>query len=358
VYAVWEVAGINFISTSTVVLLMLAAGCTAFWIKDLIWHRTRRVMVAVPLLLAITPVLVGPAMAPAAEWPARQALPDQEHPSPPVVLLLLDELGAAAAQPLVDALVAEGWPVTSKAIKPVGDMTLKVIPQMFIGKSFPDARPCAPTTVCDRFHALDFSTVTASRPDIDIVGFYHPYCAIQDLRWCLRLAPEPALLSSDRWRCAALRLLDRSPQSSECREIPLKRWRQLVESVLTGADQAPFWQKGGMLYIHVPLPHPPGASANGSLREHYADNIAQATGFVKHLSKRLRERFGANARLVIFSDHGLRYHYACTTPLYSALPCDIPDTYKSSEVPLIVAGPAPTSMSRVTTNAEVFSLAR
>lgn len=357
VYALLEVAGIGSVTSANAVLMMLITGCIASWVKDLIWLRARRVLIAMPLLFAVTPVLLGPATAPATEWPPRQGSKESEHQRPPVVFLLLDEMGASAAQPLLTALDTQGWPFTFKAVESVGDMTLKVIPQMFTGKAFPNARPCAPTTVCDRFHALNFSTVTASRPDIDIVGFYHPYCAIQSLRWCMRTAPEPDLLYWDRWRCAALRLLGQSPQSPECREIPLRRWADLVDKVLAGVDQAPFWQKGGMLYIHVPLPHPPGISTSGSLREHYAHNIEKATGFVTHLSERLRENFGTQARLVIFSDHGLRYQYACSTPLYASMPCDIPDNYKSLEVPLIVAGPASNEASRVHTNAEVFLLA-
>lgn len=356
VYAICEIAGTSAISAGGLTLLMLIAGCTALWVRDTWWPRTRRVLVAVPLLFAVTPILIGPAMAPATEWPGRPVSSDRDQQSLPVVFLLLDELGASAVQPLVDALVAQGWPVASKAIEPVGDMTLKVIPQMFTGRPFPNARPCAPTTVCDHFHALNFSTVTASRTDIDIVGFYHPYCAIQGLRWCLRVAPEPALLSWDRWRCGVVKYLDPGSQHSECRQIPLQRWGRFVDSVLAGVDQAPFWHQGGMLYIHVPLPHPPGSSSSGSLGEHYADNIARATGFVAHLSILLRKRFGTNARLVIFSDHGLRYQYACSTPLYSSMACEVQDTYKGHEVPLIVAGPAATSMSRVSTNADIFSL--
>ena len=346
-YAFWWAVGVAVLS-----------GMGLGMLSSSYWLRARRALITIPLLLAVAPPLIGPLMAQPGTWPARESGPNSSMPDAgtAVIFILLDELGAAAAQPIVDTLAGDGWPLQFRALAPVGDMTVKVIPQMFTGVAFPNARPCAPTTVCDRLQSLNFSTLTASRPDIDIVGFYHPYCAIQGLRWCTRHSPEAALLSWERWRCAAQRRSTSGQQDPQCRQIPLKRWADLVDSVLMSVDQAPFWTQGGMLYVHAPLPHPPGSSIDGSLPSHYRDNIKQAANFVRHVAARARQRFGDKVRLVIFSDHGLRYKYACSTPLYESMPCDIPDEFQGHEVPLIVAGTPSKALDRVTTNADIFYL--
>jgi hypothetical protein len=122
-------------------------------------------------------------------------------------------------------------------------------------------------------------------------------------------------------------------------------------------DAAPFWREGGMLFAHLPMPHPPGRTVGEPLQVHYAANLSRAAGFVEALGRRARERFGDDVRIVVFSDHGLRFRHACASPLYARLPCDIPLAYRDDRVPVIVAGATPLDLSVIADNARVFQLA-
>lgn len=324
-------------------------------LREPIWRRLWPMLTAVLLIMAAVPLVVGPLLARPFVWPPLPATPGPQQP--PAIFLLLDEMGASAAAPIVEGLRAQGWDVQAKSVGAVGDMTVKVIPQMLSGLPFPNARPCGPTTVCDQAYSLDFRSIALSRRDVDIVGFYHPYCAIQGLRWCRRLSPAPALWSPTRWKCAALRTMHVEDPMSSCQAFPLARWTRLVDDVLQSVEEAPFWQQGGLLYAHVPLPHPPGAEPGGSLSQHYSANLSRVRDVVLRLATKARARFGTQVRLVIFSDHGLRYQYACSTPLYAGQPCDLPPTYTDTRVPIIVAG-LPANLDMIANNGQVFLLSR
>ncbi len=344
---VWALAGL--LAAGVAGLLRVAADSTwCRWRNALATAATILVLSQPALALLRAPVLVWPPVAPGAST-QRSAL----------VFLLLDEMDASLAPAFVDRLKAGGFEVRHRDVRPVGPNTITVVPQMFARVPFNYPKPCGPSAICSASHVLDFARVEASRPDIDVVGFYHPYCAIRGLRWCDRLEAEPVLLDAERWGCALWRRIgvpQRDPQ--RCDAAYNRVWQRLRDRTLEAFWRAPLWQKGGVLFAHLPLPHPPGAAAGRTLDAEYLGNAAMAVDLVQRIGVRLRDA-GLEMRLVVFSDHPLRRAQWCReyAPYARTSACDGSVRSQEHAVPLIVAGTRPPPIDDIADNGAVFEIA-
>ena len=240
------------------------------------WSRIRAAMAVACVLSVVVELIVGVAAAEHRQWPPsdgreRQAV-DANRKSA-VVFLLLDELNASSAGPFVELLRRNGLPVSEKSLRPVGNATASVLPAMFTGNRFEGAKPCGLTVICSGTKVLDFASIDASRPDIDVVGFYLPYCAIRGLRWCERISPRSVLADPQRWRCAALRRFGQATPKAlrDCATEQARGWGDFVGGIESAMHRAPLWAQGGMMFAHVPLPHPPGPTPEASLETHYRE---------------------------------------------------------------------------------------
>ena len=331
------------------------------------WAAVRRAACAIAFLFVASQPIVAAINAPTIRWPERRpAQPDPVSAAAGrdiTVFLLLDELNATAAAPLVDALAKAGRGVQVKSLLPVGDATAKVLPAMFAGGRFPDAKPCGIDTVCSGGRVLDFSKVIASRADVDVVGFYEPYCAIRGLRSCVHASPSSPALAANRWWCAALRrsiwLSDRigTAADQQCAELVGATWSQMVSGVERALATAPVWREGGVLFAHVPLPHPPGEGGEGSLPTHYSNNIARAVRLVDGIVQQLARQPDRRVTIIVFSDHPLRSALWCSSTQYRRNGCPLPQNLVDDKVPLIVAGDVPPAFDSIRDNGEVFRLA-
>jgi hypothetical protein len=304
--------------------------------------------------------------APTVSWPERSATPPIAASSDIkaiTVFLLLDELNAKAAAPIAAALSKTLRAVRFKELTPIDNATAKVVPAMFAGVPFPNAKPCGFETICSGASVLDFSRIIASRPDVDVVGFYEPYCAIRGLRSCAHLAPASPVMDGGRWWCAALRRsawlsnLAGSRADRECSGLGGATWAGMVTGVELAIAAAPVWEKGGFLYAHVPLPHPPGAEAGGPLDQHYLANLKRATRLVERIVSELAREPGRPFRIVVFSDHPLRSAVWCGSTQYRRNGCPLTPELVDDKVPLIVAGDVPTAFDEIRNNGEIFRLA-
>jgi hypothetical protein len=323
------------------------------------WSAWRRALSTVAFLFVASQPVVAAIGAPTISWP-------QPHSSPAggrdvTVFLLLDELNASAAGPVADALAKAGRGVVMKTLRPVGDGTAKVVPAMFSGRRFPDAKPCGLATICSGTEVLAFSKVVASRPDIDVVGFFEPYCAIKGLRSCVRLSPGSPLFDAARWRCALWRrstLLARwvGPDFvQQCGELGGGTWSELVSGVEQAIERAPLWEQGGFLYAHVPLPHPPGLG-QGTLASHYDANLARAVRLIDRIAARAAREPQRRFTIVVFSDHPLRPAMWCGFSQYRSGSCPVPPGLVDDKVPLIVAGEVPKAFAAMSENIDIFRL--
>ncbi|MBL8327718.1 MAG: hypothetical protein JNJ71_02630 [Rubrivivax sp.] len=353
------------LSTFAVLLLLLAAGL-------LIPQRT-----AVHLLRFTTGALVvyglsGPAlaawMAPRMQWPVIEADPTggsgETIRRGATVYLLLDEFDASQAGEVVEQLRNRGAKVAAKAVSSKGRNTIDAVPALFLLESFPSPRPCGPSALCSASSVLDFSRLTASRPDIDVVGFYHPYCRIRGLRSCTAVSVDPILLDKARWQCAlgrrfpALGTLLGAPGQQRCTEVEMQPWFSLRSRLNEAVWQSRTLRDGGTLFAHLLLPHPPGLDLTKSLDQQYRDNLRLTAQLVGELVDTLNRQAHA-WRMVIVSDHPLRRQQWCGAgaPFVRTGACRQPERPQEELVPLIVADSlVQPTLDQVTDNRAFFGL--
>lgn len=345
--------------TAGMVLAGIAVVALSLRVGELRWVRFRWAIAVACFLFVGSEGLAGRFLSHDIAWPPVQQNPTQAASAKgATVFLLLDELSATSAPAFVDVLRERGLPVALKAVPPVANATARVVPELFTERPFAQSKPCGLTSICSGSDALDFSRTKASRSDIDIVGFYMPYCAIQGLRSCARLAPPFPLIDLARWKCGVLRRLDlgRGPHLDDCLRQQAVRWTAFVDEAEQAIWRAPLWQEGGLMYAHLPLPHPPGPTPGGSLKTHYEENVRKAVRLVRDIVDRSRQAGHASLRLVIFSDHPLRSMWCTEWPPYRANGCPISPELVDSRVPVIVAGDPLPDIGWLDSNRLVFRI--
>lgn len=342
--------------------LLLGLGVIVVMVQgEGVWRRLRLAVAVAAMLFVCSGPLLAWARAEDRFWPDRQAVSSTLETSEAVpaatVLLLLDETSANAARPLTQVLKEAGWDVDFHSVAAVADGTAKAVPQMFTGEDFRSAKPCAFTAICSNDHVLDFKRVHASRSDIDVVGFFHPYCAMQGLRFCHGAGVSMPLLDGNRWACAVDRARH-GTMSPECEQARDAAWMRQKRELLDAVWAAPLWTHGGILFAHLPLPHPPATAPSRRLSDDYRDNLREAAELLDKVARRLAAR-GAPATLIVFSDHPLRPAMWCADVRYAAADCITSAApFHDDRVPLIVATwrrEAP-RVDRVRDNAGVFDL--
>lgn len=320
------------------------------------WARLRVAATAAALIYALTPFALVPWLAPTVQMTLadipRAASGSAQAVARPTLVLLLDELSAALGPQLVAALQAEGAVVRAADVKAVGLDTINVVPEMFGSAPLPAARVCTLTALCDRDRAFDFARVKFdTRDKVHLVGFYHPYCATQGWQSCVQVPIEgPGPLTS--LACTFAGLLPRDDQW--CEWVRPQRWQLLRRDLMQATLASPFWRDGGWMFAHLPFPHPPGDVAAGSLLDDYQANMGLTEDVVRALWRRLHERFGADFRLVISSDHPLRTKLWCLSEKYVALGCSVPVEFVNGRVPFIIAAPQPFDLRLPATNAALL----
>ncbi len=347
-------------------LAILAGGCAVAALVAVVhlsghWPRVRRVTVAICVLTYGVQPVVGAWVSPDLRWPPMTAVKTElSNPNShrAVVFLLLDELGAGNVGPILEHLARDEMTVTSRTLTPVGDATAHVIPVMFSRVKFNEAKPCGLTVICSGSRALDFARITATRPDIDVVGFFMPYCSIQGLRSCVRVAMPFQATNPELWRCAVQRRLPGTSESTlrECDAQRPQAWDELVGRMEAAILDRPVWSQGGLMFAHVPLPHPPAMPGGESLAVHYEKNIERAARLVDAMVARARQAHLAQFTLVIFSDHPLRPSLWCGDRLYAKAGCAVDAATLDKAVPLIVVGDSPPDLVNLKGNEQIFDL--
>ncbi len=344
--------GIAFVGGVTALL--------AWGLTPAVWQRLYASLVAGSLIFMLIPILMTHAASPMLRWPSpSHLLPASQGPELPrqnTIVLLLDEFSADAAEPVVTPLQELGLHVKASSIDPAGKNTLNVIPAIWSQQSFDQAVPCGPTQICSVTHVMDFAKVHTSSPNIDIVGFYHQYCAIQGLRHCALSAMPARPIVKDLictlpvlnglFDCKALEARDR------------QHWLDEREKMQKTLLEAPFWRKGGLLYGHLLTPHPLDGIPKDPLAKEYQDNIAYAAQLVKRVAQKATQSFGDDFRIIVFSDHPLRIDFWCQERNYASLGCTPHPEHVSKQVPLIVATPRPGQQlsHKIQTNQHIFDL--
>ena len=327
------------------VFALLVAVAVGFLALKISFDKWRRLYIAIligGLIFVFFPWVLATMKSTTIYWPSPSfQSPTVVAPKVPMqntIVLLLDELSASAANPLVLQLKNNGYQVKFSAIDPAGKNTINVIPAIWMRSNFDQSAPCGSTRLCSSTNVIDFSRVRASSENIDIVGFYHRYCSIEGLRSCY-YGPLPeksvfiALACSFPW-IDKLSILQCSGSES-VRDAYLN----LRENQKHALMKAPFWQKGGILYAHLLVPHPLLGIPLKSLTEEYNENISDAAALVNIIAQNAKIAFGDNINIVIFSDHPLRPEFWCSNKYFVAAQCKPDASQISNQVPLIFASP-------------------
>lgn len=338
-------------------LLVVAAGFIAHRKASVvIWTGLRRIVALVPALIVASPFFLGQLFDENRVWlhsstgkvPGKMA----------TVVLLFDEMNANESAGLRRVLSDQGLRVNFKAVAPVNNSTSEVVPEIFTGIGFEGAQACGLSRICTDNTTLDFSKLSVGRGDVDVVGFHHPYCSIKGLRYCKRLTTSRSIYDEGRWACAFLRRFGMNVgiDHSKCQEISHRVWVRLQSDVVMALFEAPTLSRGGVLYAHLPLPHPPAAQA-GSLAEQYRYNVKQSEQVLGRILDTLRSN-NVEPRILIFSDHPLRQKNWCDREAAQFdSPCLTMPKLADKYVPVIVAARSdPPVIEHILSNREIFDI--
>jgi hypothetical protein len=276
------------------------------------------------------------------------------------IVLLYDEMNANVSHGIVDVLASNGMKVGTKMVLPVHSATAQVVPAIFSGRSFKIANACGYTRVCSEEAVLDFSQITVNRGDVDVIGFYLPYCEILGLRSCERVVVKRSVFDIKHWRCAVENFLNNTEygKNNFCQKLHHEAFAEMREKVIGALLDAPALQRGGGVFAHLPLPHPP-ANMTGTLSEQYKSNVSKAELVLTQVLNKLNEN-KIEPRILIFSDHPLRPAMWCAreSDQFDA-PCVVPAELLDDHVPFIVAARSNVpSIAHVQSNQQVFDVLR
>jgi hypothetical protein len=309
------------------------------------------------LIFISLPLIVATLYAKKINWPEYSASPNKEILKQNTVVLLLDELSGNAADPIIKSLKSEGLHIELNNIDTAGKNTMNVIPSIWTKKNFDQAIPCGPTYICSGTTVLDFDKVWASSSNIDIVSFFHRYCEIHGLRSCS--------FENLPTKSASKSLLCNFPNFKEfknlyCNDADKERehFESMRQNMRVKLFEAPFWEKGGILYAHLLIPHPLMGTPSKKLSEEYRDNIENGANLVKLVAQKAKSTFKDDFKIIVFSDHPLRPEIWCAQTSFLKIGCEPKESQISTQVPLIIATPTATQQPThsVTNNKFVFDL--
>lgn len=325
--------------------VLTLAALTAIKLSPELWRRMQGALVLAGILYVASPMAVARMTDPLVLQMPRQGA---------LVVLLLDELNADAGAQIAAAIALEGGEPRTHSIKAVGSSTITVIPELLGGPHMPQARVCSPTAVCDPSGIFDFSRLRFEPTDrMHIVGFFHPYCAASGLASCVDLSVPNSAPPIIDLICSFGRILP-GQKASDCVWFESRSWQTFRMRARDTMLLSPFWQEGGILYAHMPFPHPPGNLEGAGLAADYADNLQLAANTAAQVWKRGRARFGNNFRLVVTSDHPLRPELYCRHEKYLETGCNITPSTFPGFVPYIEVGEETIDRSIIRDNASLF----
>ena len=333
--------------------LQIMIACVTFTIAGILlifakknehWSRLGKAITVASLIFSLTPIAWGFALGLRNNMPIEtlnlDSMIDRQY-SKNSIVIVLDETSPEYSPILIRPLEDAKLIVVGKEVEAAGKNTGNAIPSMLTGLRYDNVIPCAMNSLCGS-NSIDFTSLIASNKKSDIIGFFHPYCGINGLRSCVKQEKtvETWLGGFKYFFCYSFNkknlLKFCNASGAHGAGISFVEIRRLLVEKM---HKAPFWQEGGLLYIHIPLPHPPSNKAHSTLKEEYEENITDAADLLGLLSKKLKDRFGDDFLLIVTSDHALRVLRHCTYPMYKNENCskDLPPN--RNKVPLIIATP-------------------
>jgi hypothetical protein len=344
-------------------LSLMPFSCVVLWLRTDIWLRFCRSAGVLGVIFMLFPWGYAATIAQPVYWPSLSGKSVTEKPTVTLpkqntIVLLIDELSYGSESSIVEAIQKTGLRIAVKSFEPVGKRTINVIPAYFNRTTFDESSPCGPHQLCSGNQVFDFSKVQATSNDIDVVGFYHRYCEIKGLRSC---ANNPWPSNSAPFKDILCRLFLQFVKSSGCDVGPslIAKAKKLRDTIWQNSFSAPFWNAGGILYIHAYAPHPlPQVNLGMDLAREYRRNLSDTALIVGQLAQKGLATFGQDFKLIVFTDHPLRSDFWCNVEKsrYSGVLCDPNNFAKHSQVPVIVASASQPDPIRIDSIMNIFDL--
>jgi Sulfatase len=314
-------------------LLLVLVGCSVVWMLPELLYQCLRAQPTDALM------------------PVLRASPASVHQTTPpngrIVWLLFDELSYEQAfehrfpglsLPAFDQLKSES--VSFSDLQPVGYDTERVVPSFFLGhvvdaiRSDLDGRPSIRRAGENAWQPFDpHTTLFADAQRLGwttgVVGWYNPYCRILagTLDYCF-------------WRMGNGQWNGTTPTQSAIQNaiVPLanelRSWGHKpsfaqeekhasdLAAVVPQAEALIRNQQIGFVFIHLPVPHPPGIYDRRPPHQRrtgtYIDNLALADRTLAELMRTIQETpLAAKTTVILCSDHSWRVNLWRPTPQWS-----------------------------------------
>ena len=345
-FAAMRRAPVPHLSPNTVFIVTLLAALLLRWLRPLDYRRAVHGLRALLVLAGCCMVWMVPELfyqglrAQPADAPVpvtHPSLVSAPRGSPGdgrrIVWLLFDELSydqtfehrfSGLAMPAFDKFKSES--VVFSDLKPAGYYTDRVIPALFLGtavdniRSGLDGEPLVKVAGNQRWqafhaHATLFSDAQRLGWTTGVVGWYNPYCRILagTLNYCFwRMGDgqsDGALPDHSAWQNAVAPLLEMVRGLKHEPGFAQEKHAQDQAAILPEAEALIRDQSIGFVFIHLPVPHPPGVydrthqRATGS----YIDSLALADSSLGKLMATLRATaLATNTTVIVCSDHSWR----------------------------------------------------
>jgi hypothetical protein len=338
-------APITYLNPDTVYLVVLLAALLLRWLRPVDYRRAVRILGVLIMLVGCSMVWMIPELFyqglrqrvdAAVPVTHRSPVSDRKIPGAEggrIVWLLFDELSydqtfehrfPGLALPAFDKFRSES--VVFSDLKPAGYYTDRVIPSFFLGtpvdnvRSTLEGEPQIKMAGSQNWQTFDahktlFSDAQRLGWATGVVGWYNPYCRMLagTLNYCFwRMGDgqsNGALPDHSVWQNAMAPLVELSRGWNHEPDFAQQRHLQDVAAIMPQAEELMRDQSINFVFIHLPLPHPPGAydrnhrGTTGS----YIDNLALAD---KSLGELLATLAGtataAKATVIVCSDHSWR----------------------------------------------------
>jgi hypothetical protein len=253
--------------------------------------------------------------------PVRQeAVPAPQQIVPPTrrsIVIIFDEWDMEISEqsglferPDMRELLAQSF--FARNALPAGSNTLESIPSMLIGQPFGEIADGSTARLRSKSGqewtpqtAQLFSDLQTSNISHAVVGYYHDYCAlITTARHC---HAEPVQFFQG-WEAQFKRIFSRSGQFDFPYSVFQRQWQATYQRLQQEALRAVEDRSNAMVWVHINVPHPPSAIAQGThrdLRSDYLANLQLTADLITAVRARLQAQ-GDEATLVLTSDHWLR----------------------------------------------------
>ena len=328
---------------------------TSIFLNSVLWRKFVQISICAMLFSALSPSIIRFFQENRQETPTFDLSNIIRDRPKATLIVVLDEFSPEMSG-LLKAVFRDGRHILHYSlVRSSGENTINAIPSMLTNQRHDNVIPCGTSSLCgDR--SFNMNNLMALSNDVDVVGFWHPYCAIRKLRSCKVISYDD-IRDSKFLTNIAPEVFRRLPITSRFTKKDDFNYLISVEEQIKNASYAaPFWNGGGgLLFIHMPTPHPHGGSGNRLLYHEYLQNTLRSRIFIEDNIKKLRSHFGDDFVIIITSDHSLRTKMWCDSPTYKSPDCLLKSPQPSNFVPLFVFAPREKVVHKRSDNLGLFA---